>query len=38
MLGRGRGGVILVGSQAALGGIRKLAMYSASKGLSLIHI
>lgn len=35
MLGRGRGGVILVGSQAALGGIRKLAMYSASKGFAM---
>ena len=35
MLGRGRGGVILVGSQAALGGIRKLAMYSASKAFAM---
>jgi len=35
MLERGRGGVILVGSQAALGGIRKLAMYSASKGFAM---
>ncbi|MGU1443503.1 SDR family NAD(P)-dependent oxidoreductase [Pseudomonas aeruginosa] len=35
MLSRGRGGVILVGSQAALGGIRKLAMYSASKAFAL---
>jgi uncharacterized protein len=35
MLGRSRGGVILVGSQAALGGIRKLAMYSASKGFAM---
>lgn len=35
MLGRGRGGLILVGSQAALGGIRKLAMYSATKGFAM---
>jgi short-subunit dehydrogenase len=31
MVERGRGGVILVGSQAATGGVRKLAMYSATK-------
>ncbi|MGQ7859894.1 SDR family NAD(P)-dependent oxidoreductase [Pseudomonas sp. 32A] len=35
MLERGRGGLLLVGSQAALGGVRKLAMYSASKGFAL---
>lgn len=35
MLDRGHGGLILVGSQAALGGIRKLAMYSATKGFAL---
>lgn len=35
MLARGQGGVLLVGSQAALGGIRKLAMYSATKGFAL---
>ncbi|WP_313054233.1 SDR family NAD(P)-dependent oxidoreductase [Pseudomonas lopnurensis] len=32
MVERGRGGLILVGSQSALGGIRKLAMYTATKG------
>ncbi|MDE1164361.1 MAG: SDR family NAD(P)-dependent oxidoreductase [Pseudomonas sp.] len=35
MVARGRGGLLLVGSQAALGGIRKLAMYSATKGFAL---
>jgi len=35
MLERGRGGLLLVGSQAALGGIRKLAMYTATKGFAL---
>ncbi|MBD1552579.1 SDR family NAD(P)-dependent oxidoreductase [Pseudomonas typographi] len=35
MLGRRRGGLILVGSQAALGGIRKLAVYSATKGFAM---
>ncbi|MRK19802.1 SDR family oxidoreductase [Pseudomonas sp. JG-B] len=35
MLARGRGGMILVGSQAALGGIRKLAIYSATKGFAM---
>lgn len=35
MLERQRGGVILVGSQAALGGIRKLAMYCATKAFML---
>lgn len=35
MLERRRGGLLLVGSQAALGGIRKLAMYSATKGFAL---
>lgn len=35
MLERGHGGLLLVGSQAALGGIRKLAMYSATKGFAL---
>jgi len=35
MLERGRGGLLLVGSQAALGGVRKLAMYSATKGFAL---
>lgn len=35
MLERGRGGLLLVGSQAALGGVRKLAMYSATKAFAL---
>src|SRR5690606_11220504 len=35
MLERGQGGLLLVGSQAALGGIRKLAMYTATKGFAL---
>lgn len=35
MLERGQGGLLLVGSQAALGGIRKLAMYSATKGFAM---
>lgn len=35
MVERRRGGVILVGSQAALGGIRKLAMYCATKAFVL---
>lgn len=35
MVERQRGGVILVGSQAALGGIRKLAMYCATKAFIL---
>lgn len=35
MLARGQGGLLLVGSQAALGGIRKLAMYTATKGFAL---
>ncbi|MEH6499402.1 MAG: SDR family NAD(P)-dependent oxidoreductase [Pseudoalteromonas distincta] len=35
MIERGRGGLLLVGSHAALGGVRKLGMYSATKGFSL---
>ncbi|HBX55663.1 SDR family NAD(P)-dependent oxidoreductase [Pseudomonas sp. UBA2684] len=35
MLERRRGGLILVGSQAALGGVRKLAMYSATKAFAM---
>lgn len=35
MLARRRGGLILVGSHAALGGVRKLGMYSATKAFSL---
>jgi len=35
MVERGQGGVILVGSHAALGGVRKLGMYSATKAFSL---
>lgn len=35
MVARQRGGIILVGSQAALGGIRKLAMYCATKAFIL---
>lgn len=35
MVARGAGGVLLVGSQAALGGIRKLAMYSATKAFAM---
>lgn len=35
MFERQRGGLVLVGSQSALGGIRKLAMYSATKAFAL---
>ncbi|WP_150304368.1 SDR family NAD(P)-dependent oxidoreductase [Pseudomonas saliphila] len=35
MIERGRGGLLLVGSHAALGGVRKLGMYSATKAFSL---
>lgn len=32
MVGRGRGGVILIGSHAAFGGTKKLSVYTATKG------
>lgn len=35
MVARGAGGVLLVGSQAALGGVRKLAMYAATKSFAM---
>ena len=35
MVARRRGGVLLVGSHSALGGVRKLAMYSATKAFIL---
>ncbi|MEH6386325.1 MAG: SDR family NAD(P)-dependent oxidoreductase [Pseudomonas profundi] len=35
MMEQGRGGLLLVGSHAALGGVRKLGMYSATKAFSL---
>ena len=35
MVERGRGGVILVGSHAALGGTRKLSLYTGTKGFIL---
>ncbi len=35
LLARGRGGILLMGSHAALGGNKKYAMYTASKGFML---
>lgn len=35
MVERGRGGIVLVGSHAALGGVKKLSVYSATKAFGL---
>lgn len=35
MVQRGRGGIVLLGSHAALGGVRKLGVYSATKAFGL---